>query len=129
ILDGQAAQTIIPNPAAFQTKDLDAYNYNCNDVSNAKVVLMANLSSYGSDVLSDVPDFVTSRNDMGNQSVHAIQDFKQTTIEQQDLSSFKGTRSMVVLNVEVNYKQFVEEMRFDESFETDMDVMVERVND
>nr|GFC86015.1 hypothetical protein [Tanacetum cinerariifolium] len=54
ILDGQAAQTIIPNPAAFQTKDLDAYNYNCNDVSNAKVVLMANLSSYGSDVLSDV---------------------------------------------------------------------------
>nr|GEZ13436.1 hypothetical protein [Tanacetum cinerariifolium] len=34
------------------TKDLDAYDSNCDDVSNAKAVLMANLSSYDSDVLS-----------------------------------------------------------------------------
>ncbi|GJY88675.1 hypothetical protein Tco_0503303 [Tanacetum coccineum] len=50
--DGQAAQTTIPNTAAFQTEDLDAYDFDCNDVSNAKVVLMANLSNYGSDVIS-----------------------------------------------------------------------------
>nr|GEU57831.1 hypothetical protein [Tanacetum cinerariifolium] len=37
---------------AGQTKDLDAYDSDCNDVSNAKVVLMANLSNYGSDVIS-----------------------------------------------------------------------------
>ncbi|GKE19663.1 integrase, catalytic region, zinc finger, CCHC-type containing protein [Tanacetum coccineum] len=51
IPDGQAIQTTIPNTAAFQTKDLDAYDSDCDDVSNAKAVLMANLSSYGSDVL------------------------------------------------------------------------------
>ncbi|GJS84214.1 hypothetical protein Tco_0750755 [Tanacetum coccineum] len=51
ILDGQAAQTTIPNTAAFQTKDLDAYDSDCDDVSNAKAVLMANLSNYGSDIL------------------------------------------------------------------------------
>ncbi|GJZ48680.1 hypothetical protein Tco_0602512 [Tanacetum coccineum] len=48
----QAAQTTIPNTAAFQTEYLDAYDFDCNDVSNAKVVLMANLSNYGSDVIS-----------------------------------------------------------------------------
>ncbi|GKB00288.1 hypothetical protein Tco_0828281 [Tanacetum coccineum] len=38
---------------AFQTEDLDAYDSDCNDVSNAKAVLMANLSNYGSDVISE----------------------------------------------------------------------------
>ncbi|GJZ80551.1 integrase, catalytic region, zinc finger, CCHC-type containing protein [Tanacetum coccineum] len=53
ILDGQAAQTTIPNTTAFQTEDLDAYDSDCDDVSNAKAVLMANLSNYGSDVISE----------------------------------------------------------------------------
>ncbi|GJV20729.1 hypothetical protein Tco_1369749 [Tanacetum coccineum] len=80
ILDGQAVQTTIPNTAAFQTEDLDAYDSDCDDVSNAKAVLIDYLSSYGSDVLSEVPHFKTSHNDMGNQSVHAMQDFEQTPI-------------------------------------------------
>ncbi|GKB99270.1 retrovirus-related pol polyprotein from transposon TNT 1-94 [Tanacetum coccineum] len=54
IPDGKAAQTTIPNTAAFQTKDLDAYDSDCDDVSNAKAVLMANLSNYGSDVILEV---------------------------------------------------------------------------
>ncbi|GJY36448.1 retrovirus-related pol polyprotein from transposon TNT 1-94 [Tanacetum coccineum] len=53
ILDGQAAQKTIPNNVAFQTKDLDVYDSECDDVSNAKAVLMANLSNYGSDVISE----------------------------------------------------------------------------
>ncbi|GJX24041.1 hypothetical protein Tco_0228486 [Tanacetum coccineum] len=36
-----------------KTEDLDAYDSNCDDVSNAKAVLMANLSNYGSDVISE----------------------------------------------------------------------------
>ncbi|GJZ21763.1 hypothetical protein Tco_0558802 [Tanacetum coccineum] len=51
IPDGQTAQTTIPNTTTFQTKDLDAYDSDCDDVSNAKVVLMANLSNYGFDVI------------------------------------------------------------------------------
>ncbi|GJS71489.1 hypothetical protein Tco_0704330 [Tanacetum coccineum] len=51
IPDGQAAQTTIPNTAAFQTRDLDAYDSECDDVSNAKAVMMANLSNYGSDII------------------------------------------------------------------------------
>ncbi|GKF56141.1 hypothetical protein Tco_0166481, partial [Tanacetum coccineum] len=64
IPDDQAAQTTIPNTVAFQTNDLDAYDSDCDDVSNAKAVLMANLSSYGSDVLLEVLHSETSHNDM-----------------------------------------------------------------
>ncbi|GKA11364.1 integrase, catalytic region, zinc finger, CCHC-type containing protein [Tanacetum coccineum] len=53
IPDGQATQTTIPNTVAFQTEDLDAYDFDCDDVSNANVVLMANLSNYGFDVISE----------------------------------------------------------------------------
>nr|GEW69735.1 hypothetical protein [Tanacetum cinerariifolium] len=51
IPDGQTAQTTILNTAAFQSEDLDAYDSDCDDVSNAKAVLMANLSNYGYDVI------------------------------------------------------------------------------
>ncbi|GJZ57163.1 retrovirus-related pol polyprotein from transposon TNT 1-94, partial [Tanacetum coccineum] len=80
ILDGQAIQTTILNTIAFQTEYLDAYDSDCDDVSNAKEVLMANLSSYSYDVLSEVPYSETSHNDMGNQSVYEMQSFEQTLI-------------------------------------------------
>ncbi|GJX35056.1 retrovirus-related pol polyprotein from transposon TNT 1-94 [Tanacetum coccineum] len=50
VTDNQVAQTITHN-AAFQTDDLDAYDSDCDDISSAKAVLMANLSRYDSDVL------------------------------------------------------------------------------
>ncbi|GJW06759.1 DNA-directed DNA polymerase [Tanacetum coccineum] len=53
IPDGQAAQTIILNNATFQTEDLDAYDTDYDDVSTTQAVLMANLSNYGSDVISE----------------------------------------------------------------------------
>nr|GEW84481.1 uncharacterized mitochondrial protein AtMg00810-like [Tanacetum cinerariifolium] len=53
VLYGQAVQTIIPNNAAFQTEDLDTYDSDCDDISNAKSVLMANISNYDFDVISE----------------------------------------------------------------------------
>nr|GEV64690.1 hypothetical protein [Tanacetum cinerariifolium] len=45
VLYGQAVQTIILNNAAFQTEDLDTYDSDCDDISNEKAVLMANISN------------------------------------------------------------------------------------
>ncbi|GJS08550.1 retrovirus-related pol polyprotein from transposon TNT 1-94 [Tanacetum coccineum] len=73
-------QTVIPYNAAFQTEDLDTYDLDCNDLSTAQAVLMANISNYGSDVISEVPNSETYLNDMDNQSVHALQDFKQSPV-------------------------------------------------
>ncbi|GKB29795.1 retrovirus-related pol polyprotein from transposon TNT 1-94 [Tanacetum coccineum] len=35
------------------TEDLNTYDSNCDDISNAQAVLMANISNYGSDVISE----------------------------------------------------------------------------
>ncbi|GJZ37591.1 hypothetical protein Tco_0583782 [Tanacetum coccineum] len=45
--------SVITHNAAYQADDLDAYDSDCDKISTAKAVLMANLSSYGSDVLSE----------------------------------------------------------------------------
>ncbi|GJX78183.1 integrase, catalytic region, zinc finger, CCHC-type containing protein [Tanacetum coccineum] len=78
--DGQVVQTIIPNNAAFQTEDLDTCDSDYDDISNAQAVLMANISNYGSDVILEVSHSETNLNDMENQSVLAMQDFKQSLI-------------------------------------------------
>nr|GEU98671.1 copia protein [Tanacetum cinerariifolium] len=78
VLDGQTVQTTIPNNATFQTEYLDNYDSDCDDLSNAQAVLMANISNYGPDVISEVPHSETYLNDMENQSGLAMQDFKQS---------------------------------------------------
>ncbi|GJY67065.1 retrovirus-related pol polyprotein from transposon TNT 1-94 [Tanacetum coccineum] len=74
------AQTIIPHNAAFQIEDLDTYDSDCDDLSTAQAVLMANISDYGSNIISEVPNSETYLNDMDNQSVHALQDFEQSPV-------------------------------------------------
>nr|GEV57584.1 hypothetical protein [Tanacetum cinerariifolium] len=41
---------------AFQTDDLDAFGYDCDEAPSASVVLMAELSAYDSDVLSEAKE-------------------------------------------------------------------------
>nr|GFC04503.1 hypothetical protein [Tanacetum cinerariifolium] len=41
------------SPRCFQADDLDAYDYDCDELNTAKVALMANLSHYGSDALAE----------------------------------------------------------------------------
>nr|GFC59621.1 hypothetical protein [Tanacetum cinerariifolium] len=55
IVEGSITQTVITNNAAYQADDLDAYDSDCDDITIAKVALMANLSRYESYVLSEVP--------------------------------------------------------------------------
>ncbi|GKE29561.1 hypothetical protein Tco_1444945 [Tanacetum coccineum] len=52
IAEVQVAQQTIPHNSSFQTEDLNAYDLDCDDLSSAKAVLMANLSSCDSDVLT-----------------------------------------------------------------------------
>nr|GEZ43449.1 hypothetical protein [Tanacetum cinerariifolium] len=55
------------NNSSGQTEDLDTFDSNCDDISNAKAILMANISNYGSDVISEVPHSESYLNDMENQ--------------------------------------------------------------
>ncbi|GKF38214.1 hypothetical protein Tco_0118275 [Tanacetum coccineum] len=58
---------------AYQADDLAAYDSDCDDITTAKVALMANLSSYGSSVVSEVPNPNNTHNAMLNQSVQEMQ--------------------------------------------------------
>ncbi|GKC18990.1 hypothetical protein Tco_1021140 [Tanacetum coccineum] len=78
VAEGPVTQTVITHIAAYQADDLDAYDSDCDDFSTTKAVLMANLSSYGSDVLSEVPYSENTHNDMLNQSVQEMSYSEQT---------------------------------------------------
>ncbi|GKA99075.1 copia protein [Tanacetum coccineum] len=60
---------------------LDAYDSDCDDLSSAKAVLMANLSSCDPEVLSKVPYFESYPNDMINQDVQEMQYSEQTRVD------------------------------------------------
>ncbi|GJU67074.1 hypothetical protein Tco_1253333 [Tanacetum coccineum] len=50
--EGQATQTVITYNAAYQADDLDAHDFDCDEINTTKVDLMANLSHYGLDALA-----------------------------------------------------------------------------
>ncbi|GKA12393.1 hypothetical protein Tco_0691939 [Tanacetum coccineum] len=106
--DGQIVHTIILNNAAFQTEDLDTYDSDCDDLSNAQAVLMANISNYISDGISEVPHSETYLNDMKNQNVHAMQDFEQPPAENvQDTHLQAQQDSMILSVIEQMSKQMI----------------------
>ncbi|GKA57241.1 hypothetical protein Tco_0756429, partial [Tanacetum coccineum] len=117
IPNGPTAQITIPNIAAFQTEDLNAYDSDCDDVSNAKAVLIANLSNYGSDVISEVPHFEPYHTDMDNQSVHAIQGFEQTPVV--DFTNNEITSDSNI----ISYSQYLQETQQAVVQDTDFNVI------
>ncbi|GJV54586.1 hypothetical protein Tco_1455591 [Tanacetum coccineum] len=87
--DGQAVQTIIPNNAAFQTEDLNTYDSDCDDILNAKAVLMANIFNYGSDIISEVQQdsmilFVIEQ--ISEQMINHVNNWKKANKEQNNES-------------------------------------------
>ncbi|GJR13931.1 hypothetical protein Tco_0796583 [Tanacetum coccineum] len=72
IAEGQATQTVITHNAAYQADDLDVYDSECDELNTAKVALMANLSHYGSNALTEVHNHDNVDNNMINQAVQAM---------------------------------------------------------
>nr|GEW02628.1 retrovirus-related Pol polyprotein from transposon TNT 1-94 [Tanacetum cinerariifolium] len=53
IAEASSTQYAVTNNAAYQADDLDAYDSDCDKLNSAKIALMANLSHYGSDNLTE----------------------------------------------------------------------------
>ncbi|GJV45351.1 hypothetical protein Tco_1429887 [Tanacetum coccineum] len=95
----------IPTPSAFQTNDLDAFDSDCDDVHSTKAVLMANLSSYDSDVLSKVPFHDTNIDDIHYQSVQETQCYGQPFFNN-NTENDKTSDSNIV-----SYEQYLQETK------------------
>ncbi|GJV68330.1 hypothetical protein Tco_1483839 [Tanacetum coccineum] len=114
IPDDQASQTTIPNTAAFQIEDLDAYDSDCDDVFNAKAILMANLSNYGSDIILEsfeqtpVVNFtdneITSDSNIISYSQY-LQETQQAAV--QDNNLYAQQDSMILSVIEQMSKQMI----------------------
>ncbi|GJT00299.1 hypothetical protein Tco_0821468 [Tanacetum coccineum] len=84
IVEGQATQTVNTHNAAYQADDLDAYDFDCDELNTAKVALMANLSHYGSDGLAEKAQQLEPKlydgNVIKNTSAIVILDSEETLI-------------------------------------------------
>nr|GEV10653.1 hypothetical protein [Tanacetum cinerariifolium] len=66
--------------AAYQADDLDAYDFDCDEINTAKVVLMANLFHYGSNDFAEVHNHDNVNYNVINQVVQAMPCSEQSNI-------------------------------------------------
>ncbi|GJT33455.1 retrovirus-related pol polyprotein from transposon TNT 1-94 [Tanacetum coccineum] len=99
-------QTVIPHNAAFQTEDLDTYDSDCDDLSSAQAVLMANISNYGSDVISEdfeqspVMDFTDNEISSDNNIIlysQYLQETQQATVQDTNLQAQQDSIILYVI--------------------------------
>ncbi|GJX22930.1 hypothetical protein Tco_0227375 [Tanacetum coccineum] len=107
IPEGPVTQSVITQHATYQADDLNAYNSDCDDIITTKVALMANLSRYGSDVLSEysVPSNYVEHPENEITSDSNIIPYSQYLIESQnpvvqDTNSFAQQDAMILSVIE-----------------------------
>ncbi|GKD38881.1 hypothetical protein Tco_1259088, partial [Tanacetum coccineum] len=92
--------------ADFQTDDLDAFDSDCDDVPSAKAVLIANLSSYDSNVLLEVPSHDTNiENYMSYQSVQETQCSEQPSFDNDTEVDITSDNNII------SYEQYLQETK------------------
>nr|GEX85832.1 hypothetical protein [Tanacetum cinerariifolium] len=101
--EAQPTQTVITHNAAYQADDLDAYESDCDEINIAKVVLMANLSHYGSDALAEVHNHDNVNHNMINQAVQAMPLSEQSNIVNQSETEMTSDSNIL------SYSQYVSE--------------------
>nr|GFA51832.1 hypothetical protein [Tanacetum cinerariifolium] len=95
IAETQSSQYVITNNAAYQTNDLDAYDFECDDINSAKITLMANLSHYGFDNLVEVHNQDNVTNNVIDQDVQAISTSKQSNIMNQSETEINSDSNII----------------------------------
>ncbi|GKC69544.1 hypothetical protein Tco_1115427, partial [Tanacetum coccineum] len=100
---GTDAYTLTTN-AIFQTYDIDSFDSNCDEVPATQAYFMANLFDYGSDVLSEVPNYNTYHdNIVFEQNVQDLKYSEQPVIDD-DLNIEITSDSNVI-----SYAQYLKE--------------------
>nr|GEV89055.1 retrovirus-related Pol polyprotein from transposon TNT 1-94 [Tanacetum cinerariifolium] len=97
---------VVTNNAAYQTNDLDAYDFDCDELNSTKIALMANLSHYGYDNLAEVNNQDNMTNNMINQDVQ-----EPSTSEQSTLLNHSETEITSDSNI-ISYSQYMNESQY-----------------
>nr|GEV86800.1 hypothetical protein [Tanacetum cinerariifolium] len=93
--EGQAIQHVITHNAAYQADDLDVYDFDCDELNTAKVALMANLSHYGSDALTEVHNLDNVDNSMINLGVQVMSSSEQSNVVNQSKTEITSDNNVI----------------------------------
>ncbi|GKA08502.1 hypothetical protein Tco_0687833 [Tanacetum coccineum] len=110
----ESGQILDEEQLAFLTEDLDTYDSDCDDLSTAQAVLMANISIYGSDIISEdfkqslVMDFTD--NEISSDSIiipysQYLQETQQATVQDTNLQAQQDW--MILSVIEQMSKQMI----------------------
>nr|GEZ20040.1 hypothetical protein [Tanacetum cinerariifolium] len=106
IAETQSTQYVVTNNVAYQADDLDAYDSDCDEINSAKIALMANLSHYGSDNLTEVHNQDNVINNVIHHDVQAI-----STSEQSNTLNQSETEITSDSNI-ISYSQYMNESQY-----------------
>nr|GFB56623.1 hypothetical protein [Tanacetum cinerariifolium] len=94
IAEAQNTQNVITHNAAYQADDLDAYDFDCDEINTTKVALMANLSHYGSDDLAEIHNHDNVNYNLINQAY--VSESQQAAVQN---SNFPAQQDALILSV------------------------------
>ncbi|GJU20456.1 retrovirus-related pol polyprotein from transposon TNT 1-94 [Tanacetum coccineum] len=87
--------TVITHNGAYQADDLDAYDFDCDELNTAKVALVANLSHYGSDALAEVHNLDKVDNNLINQAVQEMPSSEQSNVANHSETKITSDRNII----------------------------------
>nr|GEX29674.1 hypothetical protein [Tanacetum cinerariifolium] len=106
IAENSSTQYAVANNAAYQADDLDAYESDCDELNLAKIALMANLSHYGSNNLTEVQNQDNVYNNVFYQDVQ-----ETSTSEQSHILNQSETKITSDSNI-ISYSQYMNESQY-----------------
>nr|GEV38236.1 hypothetical protein [Tanacetum cinerariifolium] len=102
ITEAQTTQNVITYNAAYQTDDLNAYDSDSDEINNAKVAVMANLSHYGFDDLAEVHNQNIVTHNLINQVVQAMLLSEQSNIVNQSETEITSDSNIIPYSQYIN---------------------------
>nr|GFB25898.1 hypothetical protein [Tanacetum cinerariifolium] len=78
---------VITHNAAYQADDLDAYDFDCDEINSAKVALMVNLSHYGFDDLAELEPKLYDGSVIQKTNAIVIRDSEETLMLAEEIRS------------------------------------------
>nr|GEV17147.1 hypothetical protein [Tanacetum cinerariifolium] len=106
IAETSSTQYVVPNNAAYQPDDMDAYDSDCDELNFARIALMANLSHYGSDNLAEVHNQDNVTNNLIDQDVQATSTSKQSNILNQSETGITSDINIISYSRYMNESQY-----------------------
>ncbi|GJW68014.1 hypothetical protein Tco_0122438 [Tanacetum coccineum] len=96
-IDSGPGDFTVTTNALFQADGVEVYDLDCNDVPNAQLSFMANISSYGSDALAEVHNPDNVDNNMINQGVQYVIESQQAVVQNSNSSTQQDALILFVI--------------------------------